>query len=42
MALVLNQDIHRRERRFEDALYPFGAIGRHGNTSLNGFTVTFW
>lgn len=40
VALILNQDIHRRKCPLENALNAFCSVGRHGNTGLNGFTVT--
>lgn len=40
VALVLNPEIHWRKRRLQKALNTLRPIGRHGNMSLNGLTVT--
>ena len=40
VALILNQEIYGCKCRLEKALNAFRPVRRHGNTSLNGFTVT--
>ena len=40
VTLILDQDFDRRKRPLENLLYALSSVDRHGNTSLNGFTIT--
>jgi hypothetical protein len=40
VALILDQDFDGGKRPLENLLYALSSVDRHGNTSLNGFTIT--
>ena len=40
VTLILDQDFVGRERPLENLLNALSSVDRHGNTSLNGFTMT--